>query len=128
MQRLIDRQESAVQMVRQFVERVQPANFVMEAQKQVVRDGKQRAFKRSEDRQFIFGPLDGGQRGAQSFHFLAAMKRFRSNQQMRNLAGLQAPDIIASNVSTEIGEAAKQQADVPGRNRQQLLRVLRVPH
>ncbi len=107
---------------------MQPSDFMMEAQQQIVGDGKERAFQRGENRKFILRPFDGGEGGAQRFHFFAAMKRFRSNQQVRDLAGFQASNIIASNVFTEIGEAAKQQANVPRRNRQKLFRIFGIAH
>ena len=65
---------------------MQPADFVTEAQQQVVGEREQRTFERGEERQLVFRPLDGGQRGAQRFHFLAIVERFRPNQQVRDVA------------------------------------------
>ena len=102
---------------------MQPSDFMMEAQQQVVGDGEQRAFQSSENGQLVFRPFNGSKRGTQRFHFLAAMKRFRSNQQVRNFTRFQAANIIASNVFTEVSEPSEQQANVPGRNRLQPRRI-----
>ena len=127
-QRIGDRFEAGIEILRERPKRLQPSDFVMEAQQQIVGDGKERAFERREDGKFIFGPFNGGERGAQRFHLFAAMKRFRPNQQMRDLAGLQAPNIIASNVFSEVGETAKQQANVSRRDGLKLFRVFRIAH
>ncbi len=80
---------------------MQSADFVMEAQQQIVRDREQRAFQRGEKRQFVLRPFDGGERGAQGFHFFAVVKRFRTHQKMRDLAGFQRPDVIARDVAAD---------------------------
>jgi hypothetical protein len=114
LQRFGDWLEFRIQGLWQRSKRMQPPDFMVETEQQIVGNREQRALERRKNGKFVLGPFHGSERGAQRFHFLAAMKRFRSNQQMRNLAGFQAPNIIASNVFSIVREAPEQKANVAG--------------
>jgi hypothetical protein len=98
-------------------ERVQPAHFETEAQQQIVRDGEQRSAQRAEHRKLVVRPLDGGQRHAHGFHLFPMVKRFRSDQQVRDPARFERPRIVARKVRAVIRHAAEQHANVLGLQR-----------
>src|SRR6185436_2957920 len=65
-----------------------------------------------EHRQFILGPLDGGERRSHRVHFFAAVERLAADEQMGNAARLERVDICARDVLAVMQEAAKQDADM----------------
>src|SRR5262249_24002226 len=71
-----DGKEFGSEIIRQFPHRMKTTVRVAEFQQSIVQCRVQTAAQHGEDAQFVIGPLDGAQSGAQRAHFLAAMKRF----------------------------------------------------
>ncbi len=93
--------------------RMETSTFVLVDQQHFIRDCEQRAFQRGEDAQLVVRPLDGGERGPQSFHFLAVVERFRPRQQVIDVARLQCPRVLASEILAALGAPAEQDRDIP---------------
>src|SRR5689334_21622414 len=74
---------------------------------------EQRALERRKHRQLVVGPLDRRERRADRFDFLAAVKGFAADQQMRNPARFDRVDVRSRDVLAEADEPPKQDRNVP---------------
>ena len=83
----------------------------------LIPDRKQCAPQRRKHRQLIVWPLDRRERGAQRLDFAAIVKRPAADEQMRDAARFERPDVRPRHVLSETDEPAEQQADVPGLDR-----------
>ena len=101
---------------------------VTEFQQMLIVDGEQRAFQRSEHRQLVVGPLDGGERRAHRLDFFAAVERLAADEQVRNAARFDRVDVRPRHVVAEADESPEENRDVLRLNRPSLDRpaVLRV--
>src|SRR5207253_5802486 len=61
-------------VVRNSMQRMKRPNFVPKTQQQIVADGEQASFQRSENRKLVVRPFNGIESRANGFHFLALMK------------------------------------------------------
>ena len=81
-----------------------------------IADGEEWTAQRRKDRQLVVRPLDGGQRGANRLDFLALVERSPADEHVRDPARLERLDVGTRDVGLPAHEAAKQQADVLGRD------------
>ena len=103
------------------------AEAVTELEQLLVVDREQRALQRREHRQLVVGPLDRGERGADGFDLLAAVKRLAADEQVRDAARLDRVDVRARDVVAEADEPAEQDRDVPRLQRHAPLGAVRLP-
>ena len=88
----------------------------------LIPDREQCSPQRRKHRQLIVRPLDRRERGAQRFDFAAIVKRPAADEQMRDAARFERPHVRPRHVVSEADEAAEQQADVPGLDRDEAFR------
>ena len=127
-QRFGDRRQIVVGFAGQRTEGMQRTNLETPAKQRRVGDREQSAAERGEDRQFVVGPFHRRQRGAERFHLLAMVKRFRADQQMLNVARFQTARVAARDVVAVIDHAAEQQADMARGDRNEAIRRFGVAH
>src|SRR5277367_6780540 len=94
------------------MEGMQVTVLVTITQQHFIGDGEQRSFERGEHAELIIWPFDSRKSDAQRFHFFAAMKRFRSRDQMRNPPRLERPRIFASQVVSGLSAAPEQNGHI----------------
>ena len=92
----------------------------------LVANRKQRASQRGKHRQFIVGPFDRGERGAQGFDLGSVVERTSSHEQVRNLSGLERFDVQPRHVLVVTDEATKQQTHVARLDRDELFLFARL--
>ena len=116
------------QVVRQPMKRIEAAEGFAKAQQGAVGEREERAVQRREDREFVVGPLDCGERVADRFDFFAHVEGAATHQHMRHVARLERADVGAGDVAAVGGEAAKEYADVARANRDAAVRRLALGH
>src|SRR5262245_54439176 len=90
-------------------------------QQLLVADREQRTAQRGKYREFVFGPLDGGQRGAQSLDLCAIVNRPARDQELGNAASFEGVDVGSRHILLKTDEAAEQEADMTRLNRHEML-------
>src|ERR1051326_5137449 len=92
------------------------AELIAKLQQRSVLDGEKRSANGGKHAEFIVRPLDGPQSRADRDYLFAAMEGLGAGQNVADPALLEAPHIFGSQVDAVVGEAAKKNADVAGRD------------
>src|SRR4051812_608057 len=82
----------------------------------LIPDGKECPAQRREHRQFVVGPFDGGERGANALHLFAIVEGLAPDEHMRDAPRLESLQVALRHVFAETEKASKQDADVLGRD------------
>jgi len=97
--------------------RMQSSDAIPVLEQQLVGHGEERAADRSEHRQLVVWPLDGGERGAHRLDLLACVEALAADEQVRHPARLERADVVARDVAPPAVEAPEQDADMAGGDR-----------
>src|SRR5438876_8226429 len=115
-------------VVRNSMQRMKRPNFVPKTQQQIVADGEQASFQRSENRKLVVRPFNGIESRANGFHFLALMKGSGLPELMGYVPSLQRVYIIAGHVLAPRHESPEENGHMLRSDRYQHVSRIGVSH